>query len=293
MCGIAGFCLSKQQQNKSRANIVAKQMLRDIEHRGTHATGSAYIDTKSNGLVLTKKNVTASQFIKEHAVCNSNTNAVILHTRYATQGAPTNNKNNHPIQRGNIVLTHNGHISNDSDLFKQCSTKRSGEVDSEAAAALIAFGTGTLKQKLESIKGSAALAWIEKNKPGILHLARVKSSPLWVGQSNDGSLFYGSTKQTVTNAVIDARVTMDWCYELKEGEYIKVKDGVIVEWLYFTPPKDEKKYTYNYSGWSMDYYNPAPKNSNKYGNSYRYEYDYVTKSWYDWESDAYYDEIPF
>ena len=293
MCGIAGFCLSKQQQNKHRARIVAKQMLLDIEHRGTHATGSAYIDTKTNGLVLTKKNITASKFIKEQRVCDTNTNTLILHTRYATQGDPCINKNNHPIQRGNIILTHNGHISNDEALFKQCSVKRSGQVDSEAAAALIAFGTGTIKQKLESIKGSAALAWIEKNKPDTLHLARVKTSPLWVGQSKDGSLFYGSTKQTVTNAVIDARVTLDWCYELKEGEYVRIKNGVIVEWVYFTPPKTEYKYTYNYGGWSMDYYNPAPKSTNKYGNQYRYEYDSTVNAWYDWDTDSYHEKAPF
>ena len=40
---------------------------------------------------------------------------VILHTRFATQGSTSDNRNNHPVisPEGNIALVHNGVISND------------------------------------------------------------------------------------------------------------------------------------------------------------------------------------
>ena len=71
-----------------------------MEHRGTHATGSAYINPKTGKRVITKAPISASQFVPKVGanLCNGASTA-ILHTRYATQGSPTNAGNNHPIPR--------------------------------------------------------------------------------------------------------------------------------------------------------------------------------------------------
>jgi glucosamine 6-phosphate synthetase-like amidotransferase/phosphosugar isomerase protein len=237
MCGIAGFCLNpKHNQNQTD---LAAQMLLDIEHRGHHATGAAWINPTSGNRVITKAPVAASKFITTKAgkqVCLNATTA-ILHTRYATQGSPTVNNNNHPIPRGKIVLTHNGHISNDRELFKQLKVARHGQVDSEAVAALIAFTSAPITEVLSQVQGTAALAWIEQGKGNILHLARVNSSPLWIGQTGTGSLVYGSTEQTIENAAVMLDSNLDWSYAASEGEYFKVKNGKIVEHQNFTPFK--------------------------------------------------------
>lgn len=283
MCGIAGFCRSRTK-HASSARSIAKQMLLDIEHRGTDATGIAYQDKKR--IVLNKKNVAATEFVKKsnHMLCNYNTELVICHTRYATQGCPTDNRNNHPIRRGNITLVHNGHIDNDIKLFKQLGVKRNGQVDSEAAAAIIAYGKGSIINKLERIQGSAALAWIDNRETNTLHLARLNTSPLWLGQSRDGSFFFGSTKQTVTNAVIVAGLELDWTYEASEGEYYKVKNGVIVEQLKFTPKARPVKKLPNYSS-------PSKYSSKYYSNYYTSAWDIDAPEYgeydamkYDWES---------
>jgi glucosamine 6-phosphate synthetase-like amidotransferase/phosphosugar isomerase protein len=187
---------------------------------------------------ITKAPISASKFIKTEAgrnVCKDATTA-ILHTRWATQGSPTVNDNNHPIPRGKIVLTHNGHIANDDQLFKQLKVDRIGQVDSEAVAALLAFTQGQHPAEvLTRIQGSAALAWITQNQGDTLHLARVSNSPLWIGQTLTGSLVYGSTEETIENASIMLGSDIDWSYSAEEGEYFKVKNGKIIEHQKFKP----------------------------------------------------------
>ena len=145
---------------------------------------------------------------------------------------------------GKIVLTHNGHISNDAELFKQLNVPRIGQVDSEAVAALIAFAGAPITEVLARVQGTAALAWIEQGKGNTLHLARINSSPLWIGQTANGSLVYGSTEETIENAAIMLDSNLDWSYSANEGEYFKVKNGRIVEHQNFTPFK--QVYTNNW-----------------------------------------------
>jgi len=249
MCGIAGFCLNpKHNQNQTD---LAAQMLLDIEHRGQDATGAAWINPITGKRVITKAAIDATRFINHEVgkrACAGATTA-ILHTRWATQGDPKVNDNNHPISRGKIVLTHNGHISNDVALFKQLKVPRIGQVDSEAVAALIAFTSAPIAEALAQVQGTAALAWIEQGKGSTLHLARINSSPLWIAQTKSGSLVYGSTKETIENAAIMLDSAIDWVHDADEGEYFKVKNGKIVEHLNFTPFKQVW-----HNNWRADYY---------------------------------------
>jgi glucosamine--fructose-6-phosphate aminotransferase (isomerizing) len=235
MCGIAGFCLNPEQHGN--ATDIAGSMLYDIEHRGYHATGGAWIDRNDNKFKLLKKNLPAHKFVPSvgDTLC-SGARSAILHTRWATQGSPLNNDNNHPITRGQIALTHNGHIANDNDLFKRLNVKRRAEVDSEAVTALIAFTADNYHptEVLGSIEGSASLAWFNyTDSLNTIHLARVNSSPLWIGQTTQGSLAYGSTLEAVRNAGWFMFDEMEWEYEVQEGEYFRVQDGKVLEYTTF------------------------------------------------------------
>jgi glucosamine 6-phosphate synthetase-like amidotransferase/phosphosugar isomerase protein len=254
MCGIAGYCLDPKHYARVSVADLAGQMLYDIEHRGTHATGSAWINPRTGKRVISKAPVSASQFVPKAGdkLCAGATTA-ILHTRYATQGSPTNADNNHPIPRGRVVLTHNGHINNDSELFKRLGVPRIGQVDSEAVSALVAFSKGKPWEFLTEIAGTASLAWIQQGDARTLHLARVNSSPLFIGQASTGSLFYGSTLETVENGAIMTDCDLDWIHEAQEGEYFKVRDGRIVEFKTFTPTKYEPfKWYDNYKSYATD-----------------------------------------
>lgn len=260
MCGIAGYCLDPKHYSRVSVADLAGQMLYDIEHRGTHATGSAWINPRTGKRVISKAPISASQFVPKvgDKLCAGATTA-ILHTRWATQGSPTIADNNHPIPRGKVVLTHNGHISNDDELFKRLNVPRIGQVDSEAVSALVAFSKAKPWEFLTEITGTASLAWIEQGNARTLHLARVNSSPLFIGQGSSGSLFYGSTLETVENGAIMTDCELDWIHEAQEGEYFKVRDGRVIEYKTFTPTK------YEPYKWYQDY------------KSYQTELDYSGK----------------
>ncbi len=276
MCGIAGWCLNpKHSKTVSNADLTG-QMLLDIEHRGTDATGVAWINPKTGKRVIRKAPISASKFVPNagSTLCAGATTA-ILHTRYATQGSPKEQGNNHPIPRGKIVLTHNGHISNDRELFKQLGVPRVAQVDSEAVAALIAFSKDKPWQALTEVYGTAALAWITANDPRNLHLARLNSSPLWIAQTNTGSLFYGSTKETVENACIMTDCDVDWIHEAQEGEYFQVRDGRIIKHETFTPAKSVS--SFSLYGW--DTAKEFETDMDWYGRYNQYKADKYSKWW--------------
>jgi glucosamine--fructose-6-phosphate aminotransferase (isomerizing) len=238
MCGIAGFCINPEQHVDSGViTDLASSLLLDIEHRGYHATGCAWVDSTERKFKLLKKNIPAHKFIEntgDRLVENAST--AILHTRWATQGSPNNNDNNHPITRGTIAVTHNGHISNDTELFKRLNVRRRAQVDSEAVSALLAFTHDNYHptEVLGAIQGTASLAWFNFiGKQNELHLARVNSSPLWIGQTTQGSLLYASTQEAIRNGAWMLFDELEYEYDMKEGEYMRVVNGRIEEYTTF------------------------------------------------------------
>ena len=233
MCGIAGFCLTPAScSTAEEVTELAAQMLYDIEHRGIDATGASWINTATNKRAILKHAMAATKFVPTVGkyLCE-NAQTAILHTRYATKGSPNNRDNNHPIARGNIVLTHNGHILNDDEVFKRLGVQRNGAVDSEAAAALIAFTASKYHptEVLGALRGGAALAWIDSNDATTLHLARVNSSPLWIGQTFKGNFLYGSTLEVLSNGAIMLDDSLEWEWQTDERSYFKVRDGRVIE----------------------------------------------------------------
>src|SRR5258708_7551026 len=107
MCGIAGASLSPNAQVNARR--IAKAMLLSIESRGRDATGFAFRDVNGE-FQIHKADIDATLFVKHRLCLPRNTRTWISHTRFATQGEPTFNENNHPILAGSVVGVHNGHV---------------------------------------------------------------------------------------------------------------------------------------------------------------------------------------
>lgn len=223
MCGICGFSSARNQTINSRN--LARHLLLGIEERGRHATGVAW----NNGgeTWLCSAAIPANEFVADLPLLGS-TGTFIGHTRWATQGSPANNDNNHPIDVGGIVGVHNGVIFNDDDLFDRIGAeKRIAQVDSEAIFAYLLHSGLPTVEALTHLQGSAAVAWYEEKEPEVLHLARVSSSPLVVATTLCGSTMFASTEHCLTKSATAMGVALVDVESVPEGTYLQVVEGQV------------------------------------------------------------------
>jgi glucosamine--fructose-6-phosphate aminotransferase (isomerizing) len=225
MCGIAGFSAGRDEEMD--ANQVARALLLGIEERGRDATGAAFVEDRQT--YLAKAAVPASQFVHTLPM-RPDTRLAILHTRLATQGSPTRNENNHPVDVGGIVGVHNGVVYNDNALFARLAPGvRSAEVDSEAIFASLLHRDEPVASTLADLDGSAAIAWLQTTEDtDLLHVARVSASPLLYAFTEAGSFLFASTTSALQRAARTADLTLvAGPYALAEGTYLTVRDGEV------------------------------------------------------------------
>lgn len=219
MCGINGMIFLKgverSEDMMNKVRFVFNELMVETEDRGHHATGLASFNR--NGEYEFYKAATKATLMATNdddyldIVKNfdsENTSAVIAHTRYYTKGLPSNNKNNHPFDIGNIVGLHNGSVKNDDLLFKEYGFDRVGEVDSEIIFHLInhynqnSISYGGLHKALEStkIRGLFALAFMNKNQPNLVHLVK-QEKPMYIATWKEaGIVIFNSDDDYINNA---------------------------------------------------------------------------------------------
>jgi len=144
MCGICGFVGSFNKQK-------FKELFVEHESRGKDASGIAWYNQRKS-LCWNKQPITVSRFVttKEYLICeNDNPSMVIAHTRAATQGDKSDNRNNHPFINKNqqIAFCHNGIITNYEHLRQNVICD--GQCDSEVILSTIVLN---LQKKMDIIK---------------------------------------------------------------------------------------------------------------------------------------------
>ena len=258
MCGIGAFQLAVGDGNPRR---LAQALLRELVVRGSHASGCAWHDDSTGQTYIQKRDIAGPALAKQ--LDSEIGRTCIVHTRYATQGHPSNNLNNHPLDVRGIVGVHNGHINNDDELIAKCGDyQRQGIVDSEAAFAYIMHGQkkqGGLLERLSHIRGGAALMWLNTNgKSKYLHIARLSTSPLVLGKSTKGSVVLASTRHILERACKEGGITLASVTELAEGTYIRFKDGQVDQMGDIPmPPKPATRWT-EYE-WNRNVTSATPK----------------------------------
>jgi glucosamine--fructose-6-phosphate aminotransferase (isomerizing) len=183
MCGIVAVA--------SQSNIISvlTEGLEHLEYRGYDSAGIAIIN---NDVISSyKKEGNVSELTKS-LDGKLNSNIGIAHTRWATHGKPSK-ENAHPhLSENNIAIVHNGIIENYLDLknkFFKDSTFVS-ETDSEVLAHLINVFLkenqilDAVHMALAEVKGSYAIAVLDKNNPDKIVVAR-NGSPLLIGFGNN------------------------------------------------------------------------------------------------------------
>lgn len=223
MCGIGGFSLSEKSNLNSRK--LANAMLTLLESRGSQASGAAW--HARSGVGYTKRDVRGSALNLK--ALPRKTDAVILHTRYATHGTTRNMANNHPVMSpdGTTQLVHNGVIYN-HDMLRQELPFKLPEVDSSVIPAVMQESSVDGFSKLD---GDAAVAWLTANKQGNLHLARISHSPLVVCQVKDGSFFFASTESILQDFLKRVGLKSTFWLVMPERSGYVVRKGRIVETL--------------------------------------------------------------
>ena len=194
MCGIVAVA--------SQSNIISvlTEGLEHLEYRGYDSAGIAIIN---NEVIRSyKKEGNVSELTKS-LDGKLNSNIGIAHTRWATHGKPSK-ENAHPhLSENNIAIVHNGIIENYLDLknkFFKDSTFVS-ETDSEVLAHLINVFLkenqilDAVHMALAEVKGSYAIAVLDKNNPDKIVVAR-NGSPLLIG-FGDNENYIASDAQAV------------------------------------------------------------------------------------------------
>lgn len=245
MCGIAGvhFKRLRAVEQKKIENITDLLLL-GIESRGKDATGFVAVTNEGKEVVMDKQPVRASIFIQSRMELPKRPRSILLHTRWATQGWPTNPDNNHPVQYGDTFVTHNGHIDNDSELFKDYDMERFAQVDTEVIAAMIEkHGFDKINLALKELDGGFAIATINPLKnPNELILAKGATSPLYIYE-NDDFVMWCSERSPIEKTckdILDFKPEWEDCKVVEKGVMAWIK-GSSVEVLTFPTYDDTYK----------------------------------------------------
>lgn len=184
MCGIVGYI------GPNEAVKVLLDGIKRLEYRGYDSSGIAYIE---NGILKCEKAVGKVAELEKKLDGNTfNTHVGIVHTRWATHGAPTmENAHPHVDCHNEIAVVHNGIVENydylKSRLEQEGHIFRS-ETDTEVLAHLIEkYFQGNLEtavmEALKEVEGTYGIAVISSKDLQKIVAAR-KGSPLVIGIGN-------------------------------------------------------------------------------------------------------------
>ncbi|MBO6633377.1 MAG: hypothetical protein JJ911_09320 [Rhizobiaceae bacterium] len=128
--------------------------------------------------------------------------ACIGHTRLVTSGSQVVDENNQPVRRGRVVMVHNGIITNYEELWEQSGLERIGEVDTQAAAALLEAGLArgeklpqAARTMMEAIYGESTIASLFADRPEMLLTSNTGS--MFISRSGDGNEFFYVSERAI------------------------------------------------------------------------------------------------
>ena len=157
MCGLVGALTFDKADTKPEDKIrreslifLTTQLLQATVERGQDATGVSLLWENGNYTGL-KMGIPAPDFISRWGETEKDFEGLLKvwreyprqlkvylgHCRKSSIGNSFNNINNHPVQIGNLLMIHNGTLTNHDIIFEKLGCKRVGEVDSEAITRLL------------------------------------------------------------------------------------------------------------------------------------------------------------
>jgi len=139
MCGVFGF-VARDGKGPELGRL--KRIAAATMARGPHAWGMAWIDSRGR-LKCFKQTGRIVDALGLLAMA-ADARMLIGHCRYATQGAPENNLNNHPHPADGGWIVHNGTIPDYRGIIEAEELFPVSDCDSEVLGLLIEKGSGSL-----------------------------------------------------------------------------------------------------------------------------------------------------
>jgi predicted glutamine amidotransferase len=168
MCGILGMIqVEPEDGHAEERRMLFDRLLVASEARGDDATGVAtVIDGEFKHL---KNPYPANVFAATDDYQNFEFGRIVIgHTRAQTQGAASDNENNHPFITDRLAVVHNGMIQNDMVLIHEEKLKPKGKCDSEVIGLMIEkiWRKNAIKaivNAVAQIRGSMSVLMLDKD----------------------------------------------------------------------------------------------------------------------------------
>ena len=260
MCGLFGALHCGNTDSAERVAAVVAHLGKMSEERGRDASGLAII--RPNGeskATATRKDAAATFYADDSLTIVKDAKAFtdllpaveghmggegvfyIGHTRWATQGDASAVVNASPLMAGHLVGTHNGDIDTAS-IPGGATHKKSAFGATDTEILYRALNRSRLDRRgvtavLRTVKGRAALAFINRENTSRLYLARTALSPLSYAYDVDGNFYYASNpnwfrKVSEHTGVVFTDITL-----IPEGHLLTVNTttGEVEDVRRFTP----------------------------------------------------------
>jgi glucosamine 6-phosphate synthetase-like amidotransferase/phosphosugar isomerase protein len=151
MCGVFGFV----SRDGGKLNLaVLGRLAEATERRGPHAFGLAWIDRRGR-LKCYKQTGRVSDHLGLLAMA-ADARMLIGHCRFATQGSPQDNINNHPHPADGGWIVHNGHVRDYERLLGAHDLYPVSACDSEVLGLLVERADGSVLDRCRAAVRQAA-----------------------------------------------------------------------------------------------------------------------------------------
>jgi glucosamine 6-phosphate synthetase-like amidotransferase/phosphosugar isomerase protein len=215
MCGLFGYFDKKKVLPVSQARSLARGLAIEAEDRGEDAAGFAVYE--NNKIKVTKNAAPASSLVFEF-----NPSPILIgHTRFATMGDPASKDQAHPFlsHDGTLALTHNGVGQFD---FRRLNKILGNDCETDSQGMLRYFeiyGTGEagMKSFFADWKFSSfAISLLDLKRESLI-LFRNEKKPMWLAQTKDAVIIYGSTPEIIYEGCESAKLYVEKIIEIEPG----------------------------------------------------------------------------
>ena len=210
MCGIFGF-IATSSGDGADAEIL-QRLATANEPRGPHAFGFAHVD--ADGRLRSFKRPGRPTTMLDRLDAAHGSRVVVGHTRWATNGDPADNRNNHPHRMGRGFYVHNGTIPHFEQLADDYGLEPRTDCDSEVIGLIAELQDGTLAERLKATLDAidanmTAMGILPAGRGAYRFFAIRRVRPLWFSKTDNG-LYFSSVPDALPGDASPMRDRQVW-----------------------------------------------------------------------------------